>query len=230
MYRILLLILFAVGMFLSPLVHAKSAQNLMKLRTAIYISGPLSEEKGILYIAGLEYRFTDTNSKFEEVFADLALGYRLAENVIGWAGVRGLVTVNSRSDPSTFTQNHPFQQITWVMINKPGFKVGSRTRLEQRYISGDANWRVRLRQRFTAEFTRMIVDRYTPMLYNETHFNIGQAGYAIPETRTFLGVSIPMTKRRNTFEIGYLNQFIKSTAPTNIITHALYTTVRISTG
>ncbi len=227
MKRTLVLTSLALALSLPSLSQAKETQNLMKARTAAYLSGPIDKERGILYILGLEYRFTDTASKFEEVFGDIGIGYVIAPGVVIWGGLRSFVSTTSRTDPTTYTQQHPFQQIVWKMVDTPDFALTSRSRVEERYLGNTNEWKLRLRQRFAAEFPEKLFNHYSPLFYNETHFNVGK-GYAIPENRTFAGVYIP-TSERSKLEVGYMNQQLFSPNITTFA-HNLYLTLRVSTG
>ncbi len=223
--RRLFLAIFLSTLFWPLFAYSKDTQNLLKVRTAAYLSGAIDKEKGILYILGLEYRFTDTASKFEEAFGDIGLGYVIAPGVVIWGGLRSFVSATSRGDPTTYTQQHPFQQIVWQMMNQPDFALTSRTRLEERY-TGDSNWAVRLRQRFAVELPEKI-GILSPLIYNETHFNLGK-GLGLPENRSFLGVYIP-TSPKSKLEVGYLNQQLFGSSM-NTIAHNIYFTLRVSTG
>ncbi len=224
MKRILSLTLLPLVLLFPHLSQAKPTNNVMKMRSAATVSGALDKEKGILYSVGLEYRMTDTATKFDEVFAEGALGYVIAPGLVIWGGLRSIIAPESRSNASTVQKQHPFTQLIWQMYNQPGMAITSRTRLEERYENNE--WKTRLRQRLAIEFP----DKWgvlSPLLYNEVHFNVGR-GYAIPENRTFAGVYFP-TGPRSKLEVGYLNQQGYSTS-SNTLSHNLYLSLKVSTG
>jgi len=168
-------------------------------------------------------RFLEDTNGFAQSLFRPSMGLDVAETAAVWLGYAWI-----RSEPSrggSIDEHRIFQQLTWTPTIR-GATVLSRTRLEQRFIEGndDVAWRVR-------EFVKIAVPigsggGWSLVGYDEVFVNANDADTGIrsgfDQNRLFAGIGIPIGGQSlATFEIGYLNQFVRRSRGEDRINHIL---------
>ena len=153
-------------------------------------------------------REDDKPSQFE---LRLELGRALSKRLTVWAGYVHVSTYGPGLP--TGIENQIVEQANWKIGTFAGISASSRTRLEQRFVTG-ANataWRVREQLRLTVPLKK---DGPLFVMWSEPFIALNRTS-ASPTTfdqiRSFAGVSIPVSARAD-IEVGYLNQHIHRTS------------------
>jgi len=123
------------------------------------------------YLAELHTRFSDSGESFEQAVARLGLGYDLNPAIAVWLGY-DLVPTRKQSRNRLNKEQRIWQQMSIKVIQRPTFRLHSRSRLEQRFDEYDPGTAYRFRQKFTMKFPNQFSDNVTPLLANEIFFNL----------------------------------------------------------
>ncbi len=175
----------------------------------------------------LEYSFRsmDKGTTAPTQLTRAALGMQISKPVSLWLGY-GRVVQRPEGRP-VFRENRLYQQLSWT-IGKvgPGTLV-SRTRLEERTVEGrtGTGWRLRQQLRYTIPIknsTLSAVAHTEPFIaLNSTNWG---ASAGIDQWRTFVGVSVPLTKGLSA-DVGYMNRYVRRLNQRDRIDHILPITV-----
>lgn len=158
--------------------------------------------RGAVEIVG---RISDDPTRPSQVESRFQLGRVLGEHVTLWAGYVHVVSYNDgRRDG---IEDQAVEQLTWNPGRVGPFELGTRTRIEQRFIVGNDRtaWRLRALVRVALPIGRGPV---SAVLWAEPFVALNRTA-ATRETfeqlRAFAGVSLHLSKHAE-IEVGYLNQ------------------------
>ena len=144
----------------------------------------------------------------------LQVGHALSKCVMVWAGwVR---FENYLRHAANTHENQAVEQINWNMGTIGPVRLATRTRLEQRLVSGVDQTSWRWRQQLRAALPLHGSHGPSAILWAEpflSHNRTGAQSHTLDQLRTFAGVTFPVTRRID-LEIGYLNQRIYRPATT----------------
>lgn len=163
-------------------------------------------------------------SRFTENLLFGQIGYRLTDDISLWLGY-----VNDWIDPlnkPSYQESRPYQDLAWHPTFGD-FKLTSRTRFEQRInrTTGDTGYRARQLLQISHALP---VDGLSAYIGDEALFylnenDFGKHGFS--ENRVMGGLSYQVTDHFG-LDLGYIGQYIDTTASNNLFTHNLQTNLR----
>jgi len=185
---------------------AKDIKQITKANVSLSVGGFITENERWLYVVELENKLNLTENRFDEGSGTGLLGYAFNDRLIFWAGYKGVLKELSMDALRRHMGHRVIQQLIWK-TDKTAFSVfGSRTRLEERTIAGDPNWLLRLKQRFIVEFPKYILNKYTPIFYDEVEFDLNSSNAGFVENKIFIGLSFPVGIGK-ALQVGYKNKY-----------------------
>ncbi len=115
--------------------------------------------------------------------------------------------------------------MNWEIIDKKNHYITSQSKLEQRFLNGEAESSERFRQKFIFKLPNMLFNKYSLVFSEELFVNISRPSWIstriIDQNRAFLGVDIP-TSKQTYIEVGYLNQYRFEETTTNKMNNIAY--------
>lgn len=160
---------------------------------------------GVLLLADANFRLMNAGSHPGQVQLRGFLGHQFGKVTLA-AGYSWIWT--SRPGRASRNEHRISQQMEIALIDTPGLKLASRTRLEQRFYTdaGGTSWRARQRLKLTAPLT---ADGFALLTHAEllAALNTGPSGAegGDVQSRIFGGFLIPLTGSAG-LEAGYLHQ------------------------
>ena len=226
MPRFTILVLLAVLAIAAP-ASASSSREDAGFWTFLFAQGdftPAEEEPGPWrWAIDVQARFLDEANGFNQSLLRPVVGHTLPGGFTGWLGYAWIRTEPPRG--GKVDEQRIFQQLTWSGDTGP-FATLLRTRLEQRLIEGadDAAWRFR-------QFVKLGIPLglgrdLRAVAYDEIFFNLNDPEdgprSGVDQNRLFVGLAIPIGgAAKSTFEIGYLNQWVRVPGGTDPVNHIL---------
>lgn len=174
------------------------------------------EWRGAVEIVG---RISDDPTRPSQVEARFQLGRALGEHVTLWAGYVHVVSYNDgRRDG---IEDQAVEQIGWNPGRIGPFELGTRTRIEQRFIVGNDRtaWRLRAQVRAALPIGH---SRVSAVLWAEPFVALNRTaatGRTFEQLRVFAGASLRVSKHAD-IEVGYLNQRLYRPSG-NVVNHAI---------
>ncbi len=180
---------------------------------AILVQGPIKGD--LVFWAEGQARVTDDASRLGQVIIRPAIGVRLARNTIAHLGYAYV-----RTDPANgnATNEHRiWEQLSFPIIrNGRGLYIWGRSRIEQRMVEGRSDTGWRLRQFVRAQLPLRRGGKFSGVIFTEGFYATNSTDWGaragMDQLRTFVGLSIPVSKQVN-LEPGYLNQTIFRRGP-----------------
>lgn len=195
-----------------------AAQDDVQAWGATLAQGPIAGD--LVFWAEVQTRFTDDAARLGQLLIRPAVGVRLAPDTsahIGYAYIRTDPAGGAATD-----EHRAWQQLIFpILRNARGLYVSGRSRVEQRRLVGrdDTGWR--LRQFVRAQIPLKRGGPVSAVVFTEGFYAANATDWGAPagidQWRTFVGVSLPASKRL-TIEPGYLNQTVFRRG-TNAINH-----------
>lgn len=158
-------------------------------------------------------RWRDVGEEHELTVVRPGLGLALDQRTTVWVGY-GLFDTDPPGRPH-FLEHRVWQQLSW---NAPveGFRLSSRTRLEERFVEdqSETGWRLRQMVKFTLPLDAE--NRTYLSIWDEGFFDLGDTDWGqrsgFRQNRAFAGLGFFLDEARgHALEIGYLNQWIDRT-------------------
>ena len=167
-------------------------------------------------------RFFDDYDGFGQSLIRPGVGYQVTDQATLWAGYAWIHT-----SPATapFDEHRVWQQLTWSTKLETA-TIGSRSRLEQRFLEtgSDTGWR--FRQLVSLRRPLECAPNMTFVAWDEVFLNFNdtnwgaQAGF--DQNRAFIGFGWkPSDNADWRVEIGYLNQYIERSSQDDVCNHLL---------
>ena len=203
---------------MSLLAHVASAQGLAHEPQAwlgVFANGPVTGR--VMGWADAHVRVGFASPAQTMVLLRPGLGYRVRDDMTVWVGY--LWAPVWRDGVQTLSEHRVWQQWTWDLALASGAKFQLRSRLEERFASGDVG--LRFRQFFRAqtaplgEFLLVAWDEIF-LAFNDTRFG-QRAGF--DQNRLFLGVAHKVHPKLRV-EAGYFNQFLPRPGVPSPMRHA----------
>lgn len=183
--------------------------------TDVDFYGNIFHHKKWLYELNLQDRFNARKNRDELNVVTGGVGYEYLPNLSFWLGYKW---VSNNHIIGIKQENRIWEQIIWQIINSKSINLSSRTRLEQRKLTGQPQWGSRLREKGTLAFPMIINKKLIPVIYDEIFLNLNNPTWVKSKTlnqnRLFLGFNI-ISSKNTYFQIGYLNQY-SFTHPVNV--------------
>lgn len=168
-------------------------------------------------------RFLDESNGFAQSLIRPGIGYALTDRVTAWGGYAWI-----RSTPGAgrnSEEHRGWQQVTWS-TRLDSLAIGSRTRLEQRFVDTghDTGWRLRQFVKLTHPLP--LHPRLGLAGYDEAFFDLNDTDWGadtgFAQNRLFAGFSWRLDGAgKIVAECGYLNQFIRNPSRADPMNHIL---------
>jgi hypothetical protein len=181
------------------------------------ISGPIGG--GFLGSGELIGRVAD-EERASQIEGRLQVGHALSKSVTAWIGWVHVATyvptgLDTREDQVV-------EQLNWNIGTAGRFKLSTRTRVEQRFISrvDDTNWRWRQQVRLAVALGGK--DRPSAIVWAEPFIALNTTAAqtrTLDQLRIFAGIGLPVSRHLDV-EMGYLNQRIYR-ASGKLVNHAV---------
>jgi hypothetical protein len=149
------------------------------------------------------------------------IGHAFSQKVTAWIGWVHFENYNSATLPRGH-ENQGVEQINWNIGNAGRIHISTRTRLEQRFITGVDTTSWRWRQQLRAAMPLGAKGAPSAIFWIEPFIALNETASqrrTLDQLRSFAGLSMPIARRVD-LEIGYLNQRIyrlQSTVVNNAI-------------
>ena len=179
------------------------------------------------YWLDVQLRFGDDASRYSQGIFRPGIGYALNRSWIVYLGYAWIKTQPPYASTTTYEQRL-WEQASWSGPLGP-FRLASRTRLEQRFVStgSETGWRLREMLKLTLPLGGV----WSAVAYDEYFFNLNSTNYGAvagaDRNRFFVGPGLTLSKSLYT-EIGYLHQRVfQNNAPDksdNILAVSLFWT------
>ena len=156
-------------------------------------------------------RYLDDAGGFNQSIVRPGIGWTLNERSTVWAGYGWIRT--SALSGLEFDEHRIWQQWTWSK-NLEDWKLGLRSRFEQRFVGTGDDLGLRFRQFFRATHKLPSVPKMTLVGGNEIFYNLNHTDWGAQggfnQNRVFAGLGYkPSPECHWRVEIGYLNQVIE---------------------
>lgn len=169
-----------------------------------------------------QQRVGDNASRLSQLLLRPGLGYALTTNTSLWLGYAWVYT----SRPFTkrpFEENRIWQQLLWIKQGQH-LNLMSRTRMEQRFLENQSRVAYRARQlvKIAIPFERapkFSVISSDELFWHKNNF-VGRNSRGFDQNRFFIGIGYKVTSVA-TFEMGYMNQYIRRVGVPNFLTNIL---------
>lgn len=172
--------------------------------SALVAQGPIGKD-GLLFFFDGWARIGGEPGRFRQYIYRPAIGAKVSKTQSVFTGY-ALVRTGDAGD--LVTEHRLWQQLGWQLVHRPGLKLASRSRIEQRFIGGSDDLALRFRQQIRADLP---AGKLAVVLWTEPFINLngpGRMRAGIDRWRTFAGVNVPVTKTLS-LEPGYLNQYVR---------------------
>jgi len=170
----------------------------------------------------VQLRLGDDASRLSQTILRPGIGYAISSAWTAWAGYAYVRTEPPYASQST-TENRIWEQASWSGA-MGRTRLGSRTRLEQRFVStgSQTGWRLREQVKATQPlgtnsiWSAVVSDEYFVTLRSAT----SGASAGSDRNRFFVGPGVKLSKAV-TMEAGYLNQYIFSSTGSGKTDHII---------
>ena len=157
-----------------------------------------------------QIRFLDDAGGFNQSLVRPGIGWTLNERSTVWAGYGWIRT--SKPSRLEFDEHRIWQQWTWSKSDEV-WKVGLRSRFEQRFVELGDDVGLRFRQLFSVRRKLPGLPRMTVVCWDELFYNLNDTDWGAEsgfnQNRAFVGVGYKHSKHSPwRVEIGYLNQVL----------------------
>src|SRR6056297_3009863 len=224
-----LVLLVSLGQFVTCGTRVAEAQVVDDEGTwlALFSSGDLRTSRGsgdrMKWWFDGHARFFDDSDGFGQSIVRPGLGYRVGETATVWAGYGWIRT--SPGDSDGFDEHRIWQQLTWD--DRLGCVLLSlRSRFEQRFLEtgADTGWRIRQLVSFREPIAAS--RRATWVAWDEIFFHLNDTDWGanggFDKNLVFLGIGYRNHEQSPLrLEVGYLNQTVNRTSPTDLSNHLL---------
>lgn len=168
-------------------------------------------------------RFFQNTDGFGQSIVRPGLGYALSDTTTLWAGY-GWIRTSPASGP-IIDEHRIWQQVTWSETYQP-WSIGSRSRLEQRFLEADAGTGWRFRQLVSARRALDSAPEFSLVAWDELFVHLNDTDWGahrgFDQNRLFLGFGWkPRSGRQSRVEIGYLNQYINRAGGQDLTNHLI---------
>lgn len=195
----------------------------------INLSGQFLNLNNVEYLLDEQPRYNFNPDKFETNISKAGLGYKINPHLVFWFGYQ-YSSENLAS--GTAPENRIWEMLSWDFINQKNFTVNCQSKLEQRFLNGQSQSSERFREKLTFNLPNYILNKYTPVFWNEIFVNITRPVWVntrvIDQNRAFLGADIP-TSKQTYLEVGYLNQYQFEETTANKMNNIMYIGLYIRT-
>ncbi|MFL0356104.1 DUF2490 domain-containing protein [Erythrobacter sp. GH1-10] len=171
-----------------------------------FIFVDLDEEGEVFVRLEAQERFTNDADRLGQLLLRSFVGFKIDDTVNVGGGYAYILT--DPIGPVEVNEHRIYQELNVTLIDKGGFKLTSRNRLEQRFYeeSDQTSWRYRN----LVQATVPITERNDLVLYTEPFIGLNDVPFnreGVANWRNFAGVSFPVSDAI-TFTPGYLNQYV----------------------
>lgn len=197
------------------------------LWTAVFAAGDInpheSEDAKWRWWFDGQIRLFDDNDGFGQSLVRPGVGYKLTDKLTVWTGY---CWIHTNPEPSAdFDEHRVWEQVTWSHKFDPT-TLDLRSRLEQRLVETGDDTGMRFRQMVALRRPMGFAPNFTCVAWDEFFFHLNDTDWGardgFDQNRAFLGVGWkPSSEHTWRLEVGYLNQFIDRTAPTDVSNHLL---------
>ncbi|MFZ3482628.1 DUF2490 domain-containing protein [Sphingomonas sp. 3-13AW] len=180
-----------------------------------------SAKDDLLYFVEAQPRLMEGLSEMRQALLRGAIGWKLNDRLSIYQGYAYVAQPVEGAAPDR-DEHRSFQQVSWTLL--PGAtELSSRTRFEQRWITGfdDTGWRLRQMVRLEtplaagAKPLKALFSVEGMVAFNDTDWG-ARSGF--DQVRSFAGFEVPL-KGKTTVEAGYLNQFVNRPGNANAVNH-----------
>lgn len=224
-----IVLLLGLGQWMTVGPHAAEAQTVHDEGTwlALFASGDLQtaqapDDRMKWWFDG-HARFFDNSDGFGQSIVRPGLGYRVGETATVWAGYGWIRT--SPGGGEDFDEHRVWQQLTWD-DRLACVPLSFRSRFEQRFVEtgSDTGWRIRQLVAFREPIGAS--PRATWVAWDEIFFHLNDTDWGtnggFDQNRVFLGIGLKHHADSPVrVEVGYLNQTVNRTSPTDLSNHLL---------
>lgn len=189
--------------------------------------GPVSGD--IVYFAEIQSRFGRDMGGLDQMLLRPAIGVKLSDRLTVFQGYAYVRTPQSGGGETR--EHRSFQQINWSLGKVARGPLSSRTRLEQRWVSGgdDMGWRLRQMIRLAVPLTERS-GGVSALAYAEGFVALNDTDWGARDgfdrLRSFAGLEMPLAGK-STMEVGYLNQYVKNRGRADDVDHVLLVTLQL---
>jgi hypothetical protein len=193
----------------------------------VTVTGSLKDE--LLYFVEAQPRLTEGVSEMRQAILRGAIGWRLSDRVSVYQGY-AYIAQPVPGPGADRDEQRSFQQLSWTLL--PGAtEISTRTRFEQRWVSGFDDTGLRVRQMVRAETPiapgakplKALMSFEGMFALNDTDWG-ARSGF--DQLRSFVGVEVPI-KGKSTVEAGYLNQLVNRSGGATAVNHVASVTLNI---
>lgn len=184
--------------------------------TNVTVQGPIGER--LVAFVEVQPRVQQDVSHLDQLLLRGAIGYKVTSRLTLYQGfVHIALPVAGARDRN---EERPFQQATWY-VPVPVGELQSRTRIEQRFVSGGGDVGVRLREMLRYELpagekaAKPLIHAEAFVALNDTDWG-ARAGF--DQLRTFIGAEVPLFGS-STAELGYMNQVVNRARGDVLVNH-----------
>lgn len=197
--------------FLLGIHSANSAVSYDKFWSVAIVTGSIPDSTTVKYYLEPQIRLINGPHVFNQLLLLGGLGYQFNTKMSLFFGPGWIVTKTQLGD--VVDENRFWQQLNWLVLDKPSMTINSRTRLEEREISGVSQMAVRFRQRVWIRRPFEHWEGYAFSCFDELFFNLNHGPMVsssfFEQNRAFVGVAKQLSNS-TLLDVGYLNQFIYS--------------------
>lgn len=181
------------------------------------------DDRGLRWWFDGHARFFQLTDGFGQSIVRPGLGYALSDTTTIWAGYGWIRTAPASG--RVFDEHRTWQQVTWSEKFEP-WSIGSRSRIEQRFLDIESGTGWRFRQLLSARRAIDSAPEFSLVAWDELFVNLNDTDWGarqgFDQNRLFLGFGWkPCPSRQSRVEIGYLNQHINRTGSQNLTNHLL---------
>lgn len=180
-----------------------------------------SAGENIVYFLEAQPRLTDELSQMSQALLRGAAGWKISDRVSLYQGYAYIV--QPVEGPGADRDEHrSFQQLSWTLV--PGAtELSSRTRFEQRWVTGYDDMGLRFRQMVRLETPVASGDKpLKGLVYFEGMAALNDTDWGarggFDQLRSFAGFEVPL-QGRSTVEAGYLNQLVNRSGGDAAVNH-----------
>lgn len=227
----LALLLAVLLLLTSPMLSAQSDMHVWGAAVATGSIGAAEAGSAPRFWLEGQGRFNDDASRWNQGIVRGAIGYPVGKRAVLWGGY-AFVPTRPIGRGDDIVEHRLWQQLTWSpQVEPAGFRLSSRTRLEQRDIEDAAPLAWRFRQ-FVKATRPLGADQPTYLsLWAEAFVNFNdtrggpQAGF--DQNRVFGGLGFRLSPTTR-FEAGYLHQWVNRHGRADAHNHILSLTLLLN--
>lgn len=177
-----------------------------------------------------QVRFLDARDGFAQALFRPGLGWSFSDQGSLWVGYNYFVN-RPPGDGPWFWEQQVWQQFSW---SEPSgaFTRFWRTRLEERFVEGQDDVGVRLRQLFRTSIPIREGSRFSVVGWDEIFFHLRDtdwgANAGLDQNRFFIGFAWRIDQKAHaSMEIGYMNQYVDAAVNPNVVNHVISWTLHL---